>query len=94
MKVFRSAEEISEHIEPSGFTILDIEYFIRAFIEQNENGPTITEIGTAIGLIQNRSTPLSKSAVFNHLDQLKENGVIELPGQDGNRVPGRIILLK
>jgi DNA-binding transcriptional ArsR family regulator len=89
---FISAEDIASTLNKSKTTLQDVANFIEAFISQNNNGPTITEIGTAIGVIQDR-LPLTKSTVFFHLKILNKRGIIELPPDHPNRIPGRIIWL-
>jgi hypothetical protein len=84
---------IANYIQQSDSTYLDVKAFVAEFIARNGFGPTISEICIGVGIIQKRE-PLSKSVVWNALKKLARDGILSLPGKDGEaRVAGRMILL-
>ena len=89
---FQTWVQIAEQIDPLSTTRENLKNFVVTFINTNKAGPTLREIGKAVGLIENRK-PLSKSVVSYMLEELEQDGLIELPENElGFRESGRIYL--
>jgi hypothetical protein len=82
---------IAAELESTSYTQQDVFNFIVRFYEVNRCGPTIGEIGKALGVIQERN-PFDKRTVHYHLKELAKKGKIELPRDNQYRIGARIIV--